>query len=75
MITEQQYRRVMSYINKGNTLQAAADKAGMDVTTARKYRDAGVGPDELKQPHNWRTRENPFALDWSCLFCTVPPTQ
>jgi len=55
----------MSLLNSKNTLQAAADKAGMDVKTARKYRDAGVGPDELKQPHRWRTHENAFILDWT----------
>ena len=64
MISNQLYRRFMSLLQSEETLQSAADKAGIDVTTARKYRDAGVGPDELKQPHNWRTRENSFALDW-----------
>ena len=65
MITKQQYRRLMSLLTSKNTLQAAADKAGMDVKTARKYRDAGVGPDALKQPHRWRTHENAFILDWT----------
>lgn len=54
----------MSYLNTEKTLETAADKAGMDVKTARKYRNAGVGPDELKKPHDWRTRESPFTLDW-----------
>jgi hypothetical protein len=43
MITKQQHRRLMSILNSKNTVQTAADKAGMDVKTARKYYDAGVG--------------------------------
>ena len=49
---------------KEKTLQAASAKADMDVKTARKYRDAGKLPSELKEPHIWRNRPDPFADNW-----------
>jgi len=47
-----------------NTQVLAAAKAGMDVTTARKYRRLGRLPSEVKVTHHWRTREDPFAKVW-----------
>lgn len=32
--------------------------------TARKYRNTGKLPNELKAPHLWRTRSDPFAEVW-----------
>jgi len=54
------------YVKHGK-LGLAAVKAGMDRKTARKYRDAGKVPSQLKQPRNWRTREDPFAEVWGDL--------
>ena len=54
----------MSLINKDETVEVAAAKAGMDEKTARKYRDLGKLPSELKQPRTWQTREDPFEGDW-----------
>jgi len=45
-------------------LAIAASKAGMDPKTARKYAGLGKLPSEVKTEHNWRTREDPFALVW-----------
>ncbi|MDY0223627.1 MAG: IS21 family transposase [Desulfobacterium sp.] len=42
----------------------AAMKAGMDEKTARKYRETGKLPSELKQENNWRTRTDPFGDVW-----------
>lgn len=42
----------------------AAMKAGMDEKTARKYREMGKLPSELRQEHNWRTRKDPFGDVW-----------
>lgn len=42
----------------------AAMKAGMDEKTALKYRNQGKLPSEIKQAHNWRTRQNPFEDSW-----------
>lgn len=54
------------YVKHGK-LGLAAVKAGMDRTTARKYRDAGKLPSQMKQPRNWRTREDPFSAIWGEL--------
>ena len=46
------------------TAAAAAAKAGMCQTTARKYVRLGKVPSDTKKPHTWRTRKNPFAEVW-----------
>ena len=51
-------------IKKEKTFAAAADKAGMDEKTARKYRRLGKLPSELKKPRSWRTRKDPFTDIW-----------
>ena len=45
-------------------LTQAAMKAGVAVKTARKYQRVGKLPSELRQPHTWRTREDPFGDVW-----------
>lgn len=64
MVTERQFRRLMTLIKTEKTLATAAAKAGMDEKTARKYRNAGRPPHELAKPHTWRTRPDPFADVW-----------
>ncbi len=49
---------------KGVTQQVAAARAGISERTARKYEHAGQLPSQLKRPHTWRTRANPFEEDW-----------
>jgi hypothetical protein len=39
-----------------DTLANAADKAGIDEKTARKYRDSDALPSRMAAPHTWRTR-------------------
>ena len=39
-------------------------RAGIGERTARKYEKAGKLPSQLKRPHDWPTRENPFEEDW-----------
>jgi len=51
-------------INKEKTKAIAASKAGMDVKTARKYQRSDIPPSEMKKPHTWRTRQDPFAEVW-----------
>ncbi len=51
-------------MQKEEYFSVAAAKAGMDEKTARKYRKLGKQPSELKQPHEWRTRKDPFDEDW-----------
>src|SRR6266581_8568941 len=54
----------MQYRRKGLTQAQAAAKAGMSERTARKYERVGKLPSELKRPHTWVTRANPFEEDW-----------
>lgn len=50
---------------KGVSQKVAAARTGMSERTVRKYERAGKLPSQLKQPRVYRTRENPFAQDWS----------
>jgi hypothetical protein len=54
----------MELLRKGKSLAASAAKADMDEKTARKYRELGTLPSEIKVDHTWRTREDPFAEVW-----------
>ena len=65
MTQDQQVRRLMSLIKNGMPLSTASAKAGMSEPIARKYRKAGKLPSELKKPHGWRTRLDPFGEVWS----------
>jgi len=64
MVTDEQYRRLMKLLKKEKTLINAADKAGMSEKTARKWRDIGKSPSEVKVEHAWRTRKDPFEDVW-----------
>ena len=64
MITDHQARKLMKLVHEGEPLSRAALKAGMNEKTARKYRNAGKLPSELRAPHTWRTRPDPFADVW-----------
>lgn len=64
MVTDNQVRRLIKLINIEKTLALAAAKAGMDEKTARKYKDLGKLPSEVKPDHNWRTRKDPFEDFW-----------
>ena len=39
-------------------------RAGMSRNTASKYIKCGKLPSELKRPRTWRTREEPFEVEW-----------
>ena len=54
----------MKLMQTEKTLGSAAAKAAMDEKTARKYRDLGRLPSEIKVEHTWRTRPDPFAEVW-----------
>jgi hypothetical protein len=45
-------------------LVTMAAKAGMGEKAARKYVRSGLLPSQMKQPRDWRTREDPFAEKW-----------
>src|ERR1035441_10636944 len=65
MVTDRQVRRLMSLIQTEQSLHVAADKAGMHRQTARKYRQIGKLPSEVRPDHDWRTRADAFAEVWS----------
>lgn len=67
MVTDRQVRTLMKLLSSGVPLTQAAVKVGIDVKTARKYRDAGQLPSQDRVPHTWRTREDPFAAVWAEL--------
>jgi len=64
MVTDQQVRRLWKLMASEMTMASAAAKAGMDEKTARKYRDLGKLPSEVRVERTWRTREDPFAEVW-----------
>lgn len=69
MITDNQARKLMKYLQEKKSLGIAATKSGMDEKTARKYRNIGRLPSELKaeKVRNWRTRKNPFDEVWEMV--------
>ncbi len=64
--TNAQVKLLMKKLKKYNQGIAAA-KAGMTPKTASKYIKSGQLPSEMKQPHTWRKRPDPFAEHWSQL--------
>src|SRR6266576_5036909 len=64
MKNDHEVKLYMSERRKGSSQQVAAARAGMSERTARKYERMGKLPSELKRPHTWVTRANPFEQDW-----------
>lgn len=65
MVTDKQFRRLMTFIQDGNSLPVAAAKTGIDDKTARKYRKLGKLPSQLKPTRHWRTRPDIFKEVWA----------
>ena len=63
-ITDRQVRRLWRSLDDGQTLTCAAMMSGMDRHSARRYRDMKMLPSDSRQPHDWRTRSDPFADVW-----------
>jgi hypothetical protein len=64
MVKDGQIRMLVRLMNREQTLEAAAAKAGMTEKTARKYRRLGKLPSQSRVIHDWKTREDAFAADW-----------
>ncbi len=64
MKKDTEVRLLMQERRKGTPQRIAAARAGMSERTARKYEQAGQLPSQLKRPHTWVTRPNPFEEDW-----------
>jgi hypothetical protein len=64
MLNDRQVRTLRQLLERGETLAAAARKANMDDKSARKYRQAGKLPSQMRAQRTWRTRQDPFAEVW-----------
>jgi len=64
MVTDWQVRRLMMLIKQEKTKAVAAAKSGMDPKTARKYIRHQKLPSQLREPRQWRTREDHFKDVW-----------
>ena len=64
MITNQQYRKLMSEYQETGNVTNSALKAGMSRRIARKYLQGGQPPEELQAKHTWRTRKDPLVEIW-----------
>ena len=64
MVTDRQVRRLMMLIKQEKTKAVAAAKSGMDPKTARKYIRHQKLPSQLREPRQWRTREDHFKDVW-----------
>lgn len=71
MVTDRQVKRLLRWLSSGKSLAQAADKAGMDEKTARKYRRLGRLPSEVAPQRTWRTRKDPFAEVWPEVFAAL----
>ena len=65
MINLKQYGLLLRKYAKSQNMSLSAKQAGVDRKTARKYIEAQVPPDQLQEPHTWRTRPDPLAKVWS----------
>ena len=61
MIKDTQYRILIKEFNKSGEITMSSMKSGMTRKTGSKYLKLGKGPGELRKPHTWRTRKDPFA--------------
>lgn len=57
----------MKELGEGQSLGVAAARSGLHRNTARRYRELGKLPSELKRPRDWRTRQDPFVEDWPAI--------
>jgi hypothetical protein len=64
MKNDYEVKLYMAERRKGLSQKVAAARAGMSERTARKYEQTGKLPSQLKRPHDWQTRSNPFEEDW-----------
>lgn len=54
----------MEEMSKHGQIGRASMMAGMDPKTGRKYHLSGELPSQMVEERNWRTRKDPFELDW-----------
>lgn len=64
VIADRQVKKLRELLESGVPLGQAALRTGMSEKTARRYRTVERLPSELKRPHDWRTRQDPFVDVW-----------
>ncbi len=64
MKNDSEVKLYMEERKKGMTQRKAAVRAGISERTARTYEHTGNLPSQMKRPHDWNTRQNPFEEDW-----------
>jgi hypothetical protein len=71
MKKDTEVKLLMQERRKGTAQRLAAARAGMSERTARKYEQAGQLPSQLKRPHTWATRANPFEEHWPWVIAQL----
>ncbi len=67
MKTDAEVQMYLRERRKGKTKEQASARASTSPTTARKYERAAKLPSQLKQPHTYSTRPDPYDDDWSSV--------
>ena len=67
MVTDAQVRKLMSELKDHGNIGLAALRAGMDRSTARRWRDREQLPSQTKTPRTYKTRADPFDAHWPML--------
>ena len=64
MLTNNQVRRIFKMSQEHKTQETIGLKVGCNTKSVRKYQKEQKLPEELKKPHDWKTRQNPFEDCW-----------
>jgi hypothetical protein len=64
MVKDAQVKGLFSFMSRGKPLYVSAERADMCENTARRYVGCGRLPSEMRSPHTWRTRPDPFQDIW-----------
>lgn len=64
MVKDAQVKGLFMDLSAGKPLYVSARRADLCENTARKYRRFKRLPSELRPPHDWRTRPDPFLEVW-----------
>lgn len=64
MLTTNQVRRIFKMSQENKSQEAIGLKVGCCPKTVRKYQKECRLPEEIKKPHTWKTRRNPFEDYW-----------
>jgi transposase len=78
MINRRQINQLVFERNKGVSMNKSGMKAGVSRNTARKYLRQADPSKQEKQPHDWRTREDPLETIWNAargMLETAPELQ